>query len=188
MSTRLEILTEERSMEYFLRGLLPRVLPDEYVLDKNCYIHSHSGKSHLMRSIPKKMSAYPRFPDDVKVLIVHDQDSNDCYKLKTEIEALCDINIPHVIRIACRELENWYLGDFEAIEKVFPQVKAKLFHKKAKYRNPDRLNGAEEMKKLTKTYSKTDTARKIAIHMNLRQNKSKSFLQLLQGIRKLTTL
>jgi hypothetical protein len=141
-----------------------------------------------MRSLPKKMRAYPRFPDDVKVLIVHDQDSNDCYNLKNEIETHCSKNIPHVIRIACRELENWYLGDFDAIEKVFPQVKAKLFQKKAKFRNPDRLNGAEEMKKLTKAFSKTDTARKIAGHMSLSQSKSESFVQLLQGIQKITTL
>lgn len=188
MPKRLEILTEERSMEYFLRGLLPRVLPNEYVLDENCYIHSHSGKSHLMISLPRKMKAYPHFPDDVRVLIVHDQDSNDCYKLKNEIESVCDKNIPYVIRIACRELENWYVGDFAAIEMVFPQVKAKLFQKKAKFRNPDRLNGAEEMKNLTKAFSKTGTARKIAEHINLQQNNSNSFKQLLQGIRTITTL
>lgn len=92
-----------------------------------------------------------------------------------------------MFRIACRELENWYLGDFEAIEKVFAQVNANLFQKKAKFRNPDRLNGAEEMKKLTKDFSKAGTARKIAEHINLQQNNSNSFKQLLQGIRKITT-
>ena len=34
----IEILTEEPSMEYFLRGILPRILPDDFMIDVNCFI------------------------------------------------------------------------------------------------------------------------------------------------------
>ncbi|GHV69237.1 hypothetical protein FACS1894199_17650 [Bacteroidia bacterium] len=121
----LEILAEEPSMEYFLRGALPTILPDDYALDVNCFIRPHNGKSDLKRSIPKKMRAYPHYPYPVKILIVHDQDSNDCKLLKQELINLCgNTGVPFIIRIACRELENWYLGDMTAIESVYPETKA----------------------------------------------------------------
>ncbi|MDX2282334.1 MAG: hypothetical protein NW218_22275 [Saprospiraceae bacterium] len=80
----IEILTEEPSMENFLRGILPHVLPEDYQVDVNCFIRPHEGKSDLKKSIPKKFKAYPNFGYPVKVLIIHDQDSNDCVQLKSD--------------------------------------------------------------------------------------------------------
>lgn len=182
---RLEILTEEKSMEVFLRGLLPRLLPQEFVLDENCFIHSHEGKSDLVKSIPKKMRAYPHFHEEVRVLIIHDQDSNDCVKLKNSLKELCNDGIPHLIRIACRELENWYLGDFRALESVFPEIKADKFLRKAKYRKPDRLNGAEELMQLTNRFAKIQTAREICKYINTESNNSTSFKHFIGGLQKL---
>jgi len=184
----LEILTEEPSMEYFLRGMLPRILPKDYVLDENCFIRPHEGKSDLKRSIPKKMRAYPRYGYPVKVLIVHDQDSNDCAELKkTLIEqtktSLYDI--PCVIRIACRELENWYLGDFETLEKIYPEINASRQSKKAKFSNPDNVFGAHEISLLTDNFSKTEAARALGSIINIDSNCSPSFQQFIQGLSKL---
>ncbi len=184
---RLEILTEEKSMECFLEGLLPRILPEGFALGQNCFIHSHEGKSQLLKSIPKKMKAYPYFPEPVRVLIIHDQDSNDCKELKSRLQSLCSPEILYLIRIACKELENWYLGDFDAIEQSFPEVKASHYRSKAKFRNPDKLHGADEMSKLTKNLSKTAAARRIAPIINIEINQSESFNQLLNGITKLLT-
>ncbi|MCK9452185.1 MAG: DUF4276 family protein [Bacteroidales bacterium] len=182
---RLEILTEEKSMEVFLRGLLPRILLDTFVLDSNCFIHSHEGKSHLVKSIPRKMKAYPKFPEEVRVLIIHDQDSNDCIKLKNKLTKLCSAELHCLVRIACRELENWYLGDFKAIECVFPEVNAAKYLGKAKYRTADRLTGAEEIKKLSKEFSKTQTAREIGKVIDFKNNKSVSFNHFISGLQKL---
>lgn len=182
---RLEILTEEKSMEVFLRGLLPRILPEKFILDQNCFIHSHEGKSHLVKSIPRKMKAYPHFSEEVRVLIIHDQDSNDCIHLKETLINLCNDKVLHLVRIACRELENWYLGDFDAIERVFPNIKASKYSKKAKYRIPDNLNGSEEIRLLTKNFSKVQTAREMCKHIDIERNRSKSFNHFVKGLHRL---
>ncbi len=62
MDSTVEILVEERSMEIFLRVILPELLPNPYVLDQNCFIRPHQGKSDLQKSIPKKVQAFKNFP------------------------------------------------------------------------------------------------------------------------------
>lgn len=183
---RLEILTEEASMENFLRTILPKILPSEYALDQNCFIHSHEGKSDLKKSIPKKLKAYPHFPNPVKLLIVHDQDSNDCKELKQELQSLCrQTQIPVLIRIACKELENWYLGDMQAIEKVYPKSKMTNLKNKRKFRDTDQIFGADELESLIIGFSKTYASREIPKHMKVDNNNSKSFNHLIEGIKKL---
>ena len=182
----IEILTEEPSMEHFLKGILPKVLPDNYKVDVNCFIRTHRGKSDLKKSIPKKMRAYPKFGYPVKVLIIHDQDSNDCKSLKNELIELCGITtIPVVVRIACRELENWYLGQMSAIERVYPETKASSLVRKAKYRNPDLVHGADELNKMTKNYSKTQTAKEISQFIDINNNNSPSFNHTINTIKQL---
>ena len=186
--TVLEILTEEHSMETFLQVLLPKILPEDYVVGINCFIRPHEGKSDLQSSVPKKMRAYPRYGYPVKVFIIHDQDSNNCILLKRELQELCKISTystPVLIRIACRELENWYLGDMAAIEMVYPETKASRLENKAKYRNPDNLQGHSEMEFLSKKFSKSHAAREIPKYMNLENNKSISFNHFLTGLKKL---
>ncbi len=187
--TVIEILTEEPSMEYFLRGLLPRILPNDYAIDVNCFIRPHEGRSDLKRSIPKKIKAYPRYGYPIKVLIIHDQDSNDCLALKKTLsDLIVDSSIPTVIRIACRELENWYLGDFHSLEILFPNIKANQLKQKAKYRNPDNLTGSHEMEQLSKNFSKAGTARSMGPIIEIDNNLSPSFGQFVTGIFKLINM
>lgn len=186
-STVIQILTEEPSMAFFLRGLLPKILPVDYKLDINCFIHPHEGKSHLKKSIPRKIRAYPRYGYPIKVLIIHDQDSNDCTALKRELIALSTslVPIPTVIRIACKELENWYLGDLTAIESVYPETNARNYIGKAKYRNPDSVFGVLELERMTRNFSKTHASREIPKYMDIKSNNSNSFNQLIFGLEKL---
>lgn len=186
-STVIEILTEEPSMEFFLREILPKILPADYKLDINCFIHPHEGKSHLKKSIPRKIRAYPRYGYPVKVLIIHDQDSNDCIKLKHELIDLTFsiVPIPTIIRIACKELENWYLGDLAAIEAVYPETRATVYTGKAKYRNPDLVFGGFELEQMTRNFSKIQASREIPKYMDLANNNSNSFNHLIFGLNKL---
>ena len=182
----IEILTEEPSMEHFLRGILPKILTDDYKIDINCFIRAHRGKSDLKKSIPRKMRAYHRYGYPVKVLIIHDQDSNDCRKLKKELIEACGITtIPYIIRIACKELENWYLGQLTAIERVYPETKASLLAKKAKYRNPDLLHGEDELNSMTRNFSKIQAAREISRYIEIDNNTSPSFNHTIKAIRQL---
>ncbi|MCF8370702.1 MAG: DUF4276 family protein [Bacteroidales bacterium] len=186
----IEILAEEPSMENFLRVILPVILPEDYQLDVNCFIHPHEGKNHLKKSIPRKLRAYQRSGYPVKVLIIHDQDSNDCLRLKNEFDVICqsNITIPYLIRIACRELENWYLGDFQSIEKVYPEIKASKYENKAKFRNPDNVSGSHELELMTKNFTKSFASREIPKYMDIQNNKSKSFNHFITGLEKLVEM
>ena len=72
-------LLEEKSMKALLDIVLPRILPP----DVDFYTVPHEGKSDLQKSIPHKLKAW-NIPD-TKFVIVQDQDSNDCRKLKQKL-------------------------------------------------------------------------------------------------------
>lgn len=66
----LVFLLEEKSMKYFLDGILPRILPEGI-----SYITIlHEGKFDLQKSIPKKLKGWTA--KDVKFVIVQAQDAN----------------------------------------------------------------------------------------------------------------
>ena len=180
-----EIYVEEASMENFLRALLPSILPEKYRIDENLFIRPHEGKSHLQKSIPKKMRAFSAYPYKVKLIVLHDQDSNDCKVLKDKLVRLIQQggDIPFLVRIACRELKNWYLGDLPAVEQVYPESKASRFADKSKFRRCDSLNGAEKMERLSTYFTKSFASREIPKHMNIYENKSVSFNHFVDGIR-----
>jgi hypothetical protein len=189
---RIEILTEEPSIKEVLNVILPKILSDKWKLDENYFIRPHEGKSDLKKSIPKKVTAFSSSPyEKIGIVIIQDQDSHDCKILKTEILELCEQNNKNqsceiLVRIVCRELESWYLGDMEAIEKAYPKFKAKNYATKSKFRTPDNLNNSqEEIEKILPEFTKIDSAKRIAPHLNtdiLSTNKSISFNIFLKGI------
>lgn len=182
---RVEILVEEPSMEVVLRHLLPRILPLGYVLDENVFIRPHQGKQDLQRSIPRKVRVFSHFHQPAKLIIVHDQDSHDCMRLKAELRDLCQAHgtCPVLIRIACRELENWYLGDPDALEQVYPAFKAETHRHKRMFRQPDSVQGADVLTRLIAGFQKGDCARRIGPFLAIDTNQSPSFQQLVAGIR-----
>jgi hypothetical protein len=184
---RLEFLLEEISMEAFLRNFLPKILPEGYKYKENYFLRPHSGKSDLMRSIPNKLKI--DYGEPTTFIILHDQDSNDCRVLKSEILQLCRNNCRnnnnYLIRIVCRELESWYLGDMQAIECAFPKFKAIKHRNKAKFRRPDELNASEEISKLVPDFQKTKGAKLISQYIEIDNNKSQSFNQFITGIRQI---
>lgn len=183
---RLEILVEEPSMAEFLRIVVPNLLPDGWHLDYNVFIRKHQGKSDLKKSIPTKLKAFSRWNEPVGFIIMQDQDSNDCRLLKQELQALCHDyeRIPILIRIVCRELEAWYLGDMSAIQKAYPSFKAKSYAGKSKFRKPDFCNAKDELKKILPSYQETSAARIIAPHIQAENNNSESFRQFVTGFKR----
>lgn len=104
---RIEFLLEESSMENVLTEILPKILPKGFILNENYFLRPHQGKSDLRKSIPNKVKAFSNSHEQVKIVIVHDQDSNDCVELKSQIRELCNQSgsCPTLIRIVCKELE-----------------------------------------------------------------------------------
>ena len=90
------------------------------------------------------------------------------------------------MRIACRELESFYLGDLAAVGQAFDKANLGKQQKGKKFRNPDLLsNPVQELQKLVSDYQKLSGSRKIASHMKIDANKSESFNALIKGIRNL---
>lgn len=184
---RIEFLVEEASVAEILKALLPQILPDPWVLDENYFIRVHNGKSDLRRSIPNKLRGFGQISNQVTgFVIVQDRDSNDCHVLKRELVQMCEanisVNIKYLIRIVCRELESWYIGDVNALHSVFPQFKVENI-RSAKFRDPDHcVNPKNELKKIVGEYPQIAIARKIGQYMHVGENRSESFKQFVSGV------
>jgi len=183
MNYNLIFLLEEPSMKNVLEEILPKIIPKQ--ISFNCI--AHQGKQDLAKSIPIKIRAFNNISPHTQFIIVHDQDSHDCQKLKAELLQICQTagqNNP-MIRIICHELESWFLGDLVAVEKAYnlkPNTLSKHQNNR-KYRNPDQLNSAkQELKNLVQEYYPATHSKQIAPYLSLTDNKSKSFKVFIQGI------
>ncbi len=178
---KLVLLVEEPSMKTFLAGLLPRVLPGVSVV-----ILAHEGKADLERSIPRKLRAW-RDPE-ARFVVIRDQDAADCRDVKARLSALCgEAGHPDaLVRIACRELEAYYLGDPAGLARAYasPRVEAAL--RARKFAQPDALvKPSAELRRVVPAFSKADGARRMAEAIDLENSRSESFLALLHGLGRL---
>lgn len=88
-----------------------------------------------------------------------------------------------VVRIACRELESFLIGDWCAVAQAFGKPALAALDRRSIYRAPDELGDpASELKKHIAGYQKRDGARKIAPHLNIERNRSRSFQVLIRSI------
>ena len=148
---------EEASAKAFLDRFLPRILP----AGTSFRTIAHNGKSDLQKSLPRKLRGWQN--PGAHFIVLHDKDANDCVALKGKLRDICMKARPDLhptIRIACHELEAWYLGDFDALARAFPDCDIESERGRAKYRNVDTLaNAAEELVKLIPTYQKVSGSR-----------------------------
>ena len=167
-------------MKAFLEQLLPRVLPDVEVR-----LVPHEGKSDLERSIPRKLRAW-RTPD-TRFVVVRDQDSGDCKAIKRRLGDLCaEGQRPDtLVRIACHELESWFLGELQAVSDAFDAPAVAKLQVSAKYKEPDHLGSpSKELQKLVPSYQKTSGARRVGEHFDPQRCRSRSFQVFLDGVRR----
>jgi Domain of unknown function (DUF4276) len=184
MRSTLVFCLEELSARALLETLMPRLIHPERALEVE-YI-TFKGKQHLHKNLLNKMSSWHK-PNSF-FIVLQDQDSNDCKILKQKLDQLCkQSGKSYSIRIACHELESYFLGDLAAVAKAFDMPSLEKQQTQSKYRNPDALGNAyQELEKITKKrYRKMPGARAIAHHLNLAptHNTSKSFHHLLRSIR-----
>lgn len=179
-------LLEEKSAKECLTNLLPRLLEDRTNIDVTNidikYI-PFEGKCDLDKRIELYVRNWKR--PETKFVVLRDQDAGDCKKIKKTLAEKC-ANAGHpdaLIRIACRELESFYLGDIEAVRRAFPHCSASPATKK--FRDPDDIGSpSDELKKITGgAYQKIKGSREIAPFLKLDgSNRSKSFNALVNGI------
>lgn len=180
--TKIVFLVEEPSMADLLDGLLPRLFP---ALRFQCV--PHDGKQDLERSIPRKLRAWRE--SGVRFVVARDQDSADCRQLKARLADLCrSAGRPDaLVRVVCRELEAWYVGDPEALVRAFPESRRRALHElnRARYRNPDTVvHPSEAIANQIPDFQKRLGARRMASHLS-RENRSRSFQVFLEGVERL---
>ena len=180
--TKLVFLVEEPSMADLLDGLLPRLFP---ALRFQCI--PHEGKQDLERSIPRKLRAW-REPG-VRFVVARDQDSGDCRQVKARLTDLCRRggHADALVRVVCRELEAWYIGDPEALARAFPEARRRALRElnRARYQNPDTVvRPSEAIAGQIPEFQKRLGARRMAVRLS-RENRSRSFQVLLEGVERL---
>jgi hypothetical protein len=139
----------------------------------------------LQKNIPSKVKYLSNHNNEsVGLVVIQDQDSEDCKLLKQKLAILCEKNgnVSKLIRIVCKELEAWYIGDFLAVHKAYPNFKYQNYINKAKFRNPDNCNAYDELRKILPEFQKVSGAKKIAPFINIEANKSASFQQTISGL------
>ncbi|MFH1497984.1 MAG: hypothetical protein ABII82_09190 [Verrucomicrobiota bacterium] len=174
---------EESSARALLVGLLPRLGFD---LAQVRFV-VFEGKSDLEKQIERKLRAW--LNPHSQFVILRDQDSGDCSKIKNGLVEKCR-RAGHpttLVRIACRELESWYLGDLKAVETGFCLRNLARHQATAKYRRPDLLgNPSLELRQLTANrYQKIGGSRILGHHLSLTENSSRSYMVFLSGIQSL---
>ncbi|MDX8400856.1 MAG: DUF4276 family protein [Gallionellaceae bacterium] len=92
-----------------------------------------------------------------------------------------------LVRIACRELESFYLADLSAVEAGLGMSGLAKQQDKVKFRNPDNLqNPSNELLALTKRrYQKVSGSREIGLYLDVDNERSNSFKNLISGIRRM---
>ena len=176
--SRLVFLLEEYSMKVLLDGLLPRLVPDLRFL---CV--PHEGKQDLEKSIPRKLRAW-REPG-VRFVVIRDNDGGECGALKSHLVGMCRDGRREdtIVRIACQELEAWYLGDPVALSEAFDDASLLQIGGKERYRDPDAVQcPSAELERLVPAFQKISGARRMASRLSRGRNSSRSFQVLIESV------
>ncbi len=181
----LVFLLEEESAKVMLEGLLPRLLPEDLTVRFIVF----EGKQDLEKQLVRRLQGY--CVPDARFVILRDQDAADCHAVKNGLLDKCkQTNRNHIlVRIACCELENWYLADLAAVEQGLQLNGLAAKQDRSKYRTPDTLaNATQELEKLTRyRYQKVGGSRAIGPYLNPDNNRSKSFAVFVAGIKRFIT-
>lgn len=178
------LLEDRRSAEAMLNGLLPRILPPGI---KVRYI-PFDGKQDLEKQLVRKLRGYQN--PAAHFIVLRDQDSApDCRTVKAALVEKCreaGRSTTSLVRIACRELESFYLADLVAVETGLGLSGLEKLQKTRKFRAPDHLGSpCAELLRLTKgLYQKGEGSRKIGQHLDPENIRSDSFRNLVSGIRR----
>lgn len=178
----LVFLLEEPSMKAFLIGFLPRILPP----DVHVRLIPHEGKSDLEKSIPRKLRGWKT--PNTRFIVVRDQDAGDCAIIAARLQRLCaSAGQPGtLVRIACRELEAWFLGDLHAVAEAFDQPRIAEERSRRKFRQPDVLSApSRELARLVEGYGKVSGARSLGPLLDPDRCCSPSLAAFVRGVRRI---
>ncbi|MBI2297887.1 MAG: DUF4276 family protein [Armatimonadetes bacterium] len=194
-----EFLVEDASLAATLERIVPRLVS----AGAGFALPPYNGKDDLFKRLPAVLDGYRRVVPAYPVIVVVDADDAPCQTRKQRIEdiaaaagvvsrAVCPADYRLVSRIAVRELEAWFLGDWDAVRAAYPGVRDTSSLRK-RYRDPDRIAGPKgELHKAlrrARCYAAgvptVEVARRIATHMVPVRNSSASFRAFARAVREL---
>jgi hypothetical protein len=165
-------------LEAFLPKLMPATVRCRYIV--------FEGKQDLEKQMVKRMRGY-RAPG-ARFVVLRDKDSEDCQQVKNRLVEKC-VEAGHpssLVRVACHELESWYLADLAAVEAGLEVRGLTRHQQRAPYNQPDDLTApARKLQALAPSYQKVGGSRAIAPHLDPENTRSRSFGVFVAGIRKL---
>lgn len=192
----LHIFTEEPSIEKVFNTILPKLLDVENVSFR---VYAHQGKNDLEHALRTTLPTISKIPNS-RILITRDQDLYDCKELKQSLDNIVKNNCAssYFIRIICRELEAWFLGDMSAIQQAYPRFEASRYQNGSKFRDIDKIQSPNvRLKEIIPDYQsldhlpKNETAERISpflsLDNNFTSNKSPSFQNTMKAIQKLVS-
>ena len=196
----IEFFLEEPSAAEALRYILPKIFSEDVSFDFLIF----EGKHYLLHNLSTLLKGYQWIPDDWRIMVLIDEDREDCHQLKERLETaareaglvtkssvLPNSSFQVVNRLAIEELEAWFFGDVEALHTAYPRISQNL-QDQAKYRDPDAIRGGtyealEHILKRANYYKgnlpKREVAQNIAQHMEPNRNRSKSFQVFVEGLK-----
>ena len=211
----LEVLVEDQSGSIAVDRLLKNISDDDGIvfswkmhaykgigrLPKKGSITGNISNRLLLNNLPRLLNGYGKsLPEGSAVIVVADLDDKDCISFKNELLQILDQCNPRptaLFRIAIEEVEAWLLGDVEAVKAAYPRAKQPVLNLYV----PDSICGAWEvladavhrggstrLKKMGYPEVgriKCEWARKIAPHVEVDRNRSKSFQVFRDGVRRL---
>ncbi|MCL1467742.1 DUF4276 family protein [Argonema galeatum] len=184
----LVFLLEEVSAKAMIEGILPNLIPEELNEELNIVVRYivFEGKQDLEKQMVGKLRSYKN--PDATFIILRDRDSGGCQAIKAKLKQKCEEanKSEAIVRIACRELESWYLADLEAVEKAYDKTNLSPRQNQKKFRNPDELGSpSKELKSLVPEYQKINGSRMIAPYLNIENTRSRSFYHFISSIKRI---
>lgn len=173
---------EEESAKRMLAAVVPKLVPAETSVDFIVF----QGKQDLESNLGRKLRNWST--PQTAFMVLRDRDSEDCLEAKRRLLSICRASghPETLVRIACGELESFYLGQLQDVAETFG-VKVSNPNA-AKWRNPDHLgNAAQELGKLTrKRCQKLSGSSALAPRLRIDgSNRSHSFNILVSGIKRM---
>lgn len=121
----------------------------------------------------------------MRFVVVRDNDGGDCRALKRKLVRLCrqggrtDV----LVRIACQEVEAWYLGDPQGLAESFGEQRLRRLGGQARFRDPDAVEQPSKvLDALVPAFQKVSGARAMAGVLSHERNASTSFRVFMRGV------
>ena len=213
-----EILVEDESGRIALESILQNILGKNHAvhswrmfsykglgrIPNNLHATKDPNKRILLDRLPKLLRGYGRsLPQPSAVIVVVDLDDKDCTVLKQDLLNVlkaCDPQPNALFRIAIEESEAWLLGDRNAVKAAYPRARDAVLEAYVQdsicgtwevLADAVYSGGATQLKRSgyqETGKAKCEWAKKIAHHIDVDKNLSKSFQVFRDGVRNLASI